>query len=833
MSPSARTNRRPGLRAAAALALAMSLLAAGAAPVAADHLPVDSNPDIVGPEIGAFAITPTSVDVRTSNATIAATARLTDDKSGVNRVDVTYRSPSGAQSVSFSFFPTSRTAGDAHVGDYGTSTLIDTNRESGTWTVSSALTRDVVGNTRGYTAAQALALGAADFTVLSNRDATPPRILAVRISPSVLDLSSGDGFANVEFDAVDEGGSGAFHAIITMISPSGRMRVNAQGVNSGAPSDAITLVGRTNTSTFMGTGNAGDNGMPQYSEPGVYTVQSVQIIDRAGNSTFYTGTTLAAILPAGNFFEVRADPHDATPPTLEAFRFSPHGLDVSTSPATVNIEFDVSDDLAGVQAAWLTFRSPTIVGASPPFIQRTGSYFQSLSAPRVLDGTLRASIIFPTYDRGGDWTVTQVCVVDEVKHQTCYSGTTLGPLGPTTITVVANEPPTVRVTGVTDGATYTTAPTPGCDVRDREDGVQTGVTPSVTGPLAGVFTVTCSYTDTGGKTGTHTVTYTVTGPTNTAPNASAGGPYSGTEGAAIALDGTATDDQGDALTLAWTYTAGADVDSGATCSFDDPTVGDPGFTCTDNGTYTVTLTADDGSTDGPTTVSASVTVSNVAPTVGVLALTGNTGAACLSGNVLTLDFAWTDPGSADAPFSYAVAWGDGTTTAATDVATMSASGLTHTYAAGGPYTVTVTVTDKDGGESPIRSSSTSLSFLYSSSGILQPINVTGSPSSFKIGNTIPVKVRITDCHGVAVSGLTLTVRLQKLDSSANSVNEVTETSVPDVGNTMRYSSDDLLYIYNLSTKRSPLANGGDLTKGTYRVTIEGPIVSTTASFDMR
>jgi len=62
-------------------------------------------------------------------------------------------------------------------------------------------------------------------------------------------------------------------------------------------------------------------------------------------------------------------------------------------------------------------------------------------------------------------------------------------------------------------------------------------------------------------------------------------------------------------------------------------------------------------------------------------------------------------------------------------------------------------------------------------------------------------------------------------------------SVPDVGNTMRFSgSPDNQYISNLSTRRSQLASppGGDLTAGSYRVTVSNPSNATaTADFDTK
>src|SRR5207245_3565993 len=62
---------------------------------------------------------------------------------------------------------------------------------------------------------------------------------------------------------------------------------------------------------------------------------------------------------------------------------------------------------------------------------------------------------------------------------------------------------------------------------------------------------------------------------------------------------------------------------------------------------------------------------------------------------------FSDPGAGDAPWSVEVDWGDSSGhTTFTTASQGTIAGKSHTYADNGPYTVTETVTDKDGGFDP-------------------------------------------------------------------------------------------------------------------------------------
>jgi hypothetical protein len=166
---------------------------------------------------------------------------------------------------------------------------------------------------------------------------------------------------------------------------------------------------------------------------------------------------------------------------------------------------------------------------------------------------------------------------------------------------------------------------------------------------------------------------------NDAPSASVAAPSTVAEGTPVVATVSASDVDDSVLTYAWTVTKNG-----------SPFATSPSFTPDDDGTYVVTVVVTDGH-GGTATASATVAVSNVAPSIA--AVSGPTAALSL-GTSATVVVNVTDPGAADT-HTASFTWGDSSTSTAACVAGVCTA--SHTYAANGVYTVAITVADDDGG----------------------------------------------------------------------------------------------------------------------------------------
>jgi hypothetical protein len=160
--------------------------------------------------------------------------------------------------------------------------------------------------------------------------------------------------------------------------------------------------------------------------------------------------------------------------------------------------------------------------------------------------------------------------------------------------------------------------------------------------------------------------------------------------------------------------------------------------------HTVAVQAND---NGGLTATAQTTVhvNNLAPTVAVPAVVPE---PSTEGSSVTASATFSDPAdSIDAPFTCTVNYGDGTGALPGTVGGNTCTGPAHTYPTFGSYTVTVSVTDKDGGTGQ-NTAMHAVSFNWL--GFFKPVSNLPALNVVKAGSAIPVKFSLGGYKGLNI-----------------------------------------------------------------------------------
>jgi hypothetical protein len=311
-------------------------------------LQVNSVLDTTPPVMTAFTLAPASIDTTAGPATVNMNFTLTDDISGASKWQIAFSSPtqSSTQSATVNLTPATSVSGTASIA-------FPQFSEAGTWTITSVIISDGVGNTTVLGTSDLVTLGfTTTLTVISNPDTTPPTLTAFSFTPTSVNVSSSPGLITVNFQATD-----------AAPNPSG---VNSFEALFTSPSSATTLGA---TTTFTATASASGNPtfvIPVGSEIGTWTVTSVTLTDAVGNVTsLATSDLIAAGFPTQ--LNLVTGGSDTTPPVIvPTVTPGPNGFGWNNTP--VNVSWSVTDPESGVS-------SSTGCGATAVSTQTTGITF--------------------------------------------------------------------------------------------------------------------------------------------------------------------------------------------------------------------------------------------------------------------------------------------------------------------------------------------------------------------------------------------------------------------------------------------------------------------------
>jgi hypothetical protein len=278
--------------------------------------------------------------------------------------------------------------------------------------------------------------------------------------------------------------------------------------------------------------------------------------------------------------------------------------------------------------------------------------------------------------------------------------------------------------------------------------------------------------------------YRLTDAVNRPPALTLGGPYTTPEGSVVALGWSSSDPDGDALTYTWDFGNGV-TGSGPTLptSYTYPDNPNPGTA------FTITVTADDGK-GGTATQTTTATVGNVTPTItgatipSAVTLASGGAATTISG------VTYTDPGAADGPFTTAIQCGDGT---------MATAAGQCTYTTVGTYTVSVTVSDKDGGVSQPFTGTVRVAYPWT--GFFQPVDNPNVLNVVKAGSAIPVKFSLGGNYGLSILAAGYPVSAAT-PCTISSVSDDIEQTVTAGGSSLSYDPATGQYIYVWKTDKT-------------------------------
>ena len=191
-------------------------------------------------------------------------------------------------------------------------------------------------------------------------DELPPSLGTVSVSPTAVDVTSGDASVTVTLTATDAG-VGLLAGTVTYYSATCGAGLGTQLSLSWNDNDAgmtgMTLISGDRTNgTWQGT-LVVPTGLPSCSIP----LNDVALCDRVDNCVVVWAEDLGVEVPSISL--TNSDAADLTNPSLTTVSVSPTAVDVTSGDASVTVTLTATDNLTGVLAGTVTYSGSTCGGA--------------------------------------------------------------------------------------------------------------------------------------------------------------------------------------------------------------------------------------------------------------------------------------------------------------------------------------------------------------------------------------------------------------------------------------------------------------------------------------
>ena len=383
---------------------------------------VEGTEDAEPPAVTALSIEPASVNTTSSAQTVAVKATLTDSLSGVASGSIQFQSPSGKQFTSRVSF--SKVSGTELSGSWEAKVPFEKFIQAGTWSVSSMVLTDNVGNESKLSAAQLEAKGLAhSVSVTSTEDTEAPALASLTLTPSSVNVTSSAETVTAVAEITDNA-SGVAFGDLDFKAPSGE-KITVP----------VTFVRMSGTAT-KGLYEAKQTFKP-YIKAGTWSVSDVGLVDAVGNEANISSSQLEG-KGFAHSVAVTDGNEDIEAPQLTALSIAPTKINTVLSGKQVLLTAHMTDNLSGVAAANVVFENEagTKLTNVEPFVRASGN---------ELSGVYEAVATFKQSTESGTWRVRGLSMEDAVENKVSLSAAQLESKGfPATVENETEALPTVK-----------------------------------------------------------------------------------------------------------------------------------------------------------------------------------------------------------------------------------------------------------------------------------------------------------------------------------------------------------------------------------------------------